>query len=124
MKESLRIAPYDFMSRSLMIYLALSTINQEPQSSGYSLIKIIKTRTKGLIELKVGTIYALLDVLVDQRHLIRDEIEIKKKTKKGFKRITVFTITETGLKELEALTKEWGKFILKIKKFSEEKHND
>ncbi|MHA1978662.1 MAG: PadR family transcriptional regulator [Candidatus Hodarchaeales archaeon] len=102
-----------------MTYLTLSALQEENSSTGYSLIKIIKSRTNGFIELKVGTIYALLDVLVDKNYLSREDQVIRRKSKDGYKRMTVYTLTIEGKEELQLLRDKWRDFVSEVSRFEE-----
>ena len=111
---------YDFMSRSLMTYLTLSSLERNSSCSGYSLIKIIKEKTNNSINLKVGTIYALLEVLTEQNSLYREEQVIRKTSKEGYKRKTVYNLTNRGREELKILRQNWKTFVEEIERFEEE----
>ncbi|MHA1115211.1 MAG: PadR family transcriptional regulator [Candidatus Heimdallarchaeum aukensis] len=76
--------------------LILICLQKKPNSSGYSLIKSIRSLTNDLVKLKSGTLYPELRKLEKEGLVISVLTEDKRKTR-------LYQITEEGKKKLEEL---------------------
>jgi len=76
--------------------LILICLQKQPNSSGYSLIKSIRSLTNDLVKLKSGTLYPELRKLENEGLVISVLTEDKRKTR-------LYQITDEGKKKLDEL---------------------
>ena len=87
--------------RTLLLFL----LRDNPKSSGYKLINLVKEFTDGRIELKTGTLYQELKRMVEEEILIQEEQVTGKRI------AYLYCLNEKGEKELKKLIRS-----IKIKK--------
>ena len=85
--------------------LILVLLRDNPRSSGYKLINLVKEFTDARIELKTGTLYPELKRMVGEGILIQEEQVTGKRV------AYLYCLNEKGEKELKKLIR-----IIKIKK--------
>ncbi len=87
--------------RTLILFL----LRDNPKSSGYKLINLVKEFTDGRIELKTGTLYPELKRMVEENILIQEEQITGKRV------AYLYCLNDKGEKELKKLIR-----AIKIKK--------
>ena len=88
----MKITPYYPSLKLLKVYPS----QEQPNSSGYSLIKSIRNLTNDLVKLKSGTLYPELRKLENEGLVISVLTEDKRKTR-------LYQITDEGKKKLDEL---------------------
>lgn len=81
--------------RTLILFL----LRDNPKSSGYKLINLVKEFTDGRIDLKTGTLYPELKRMIEENILIQEEQVTGKRI------AYLYCLNEKGEKELRKLIK-------------------
>lgn len=97
-----------FISKGISQLLLLTIISKNDGLSGYQIAKIIKELTKNQISLKVGSIYPQLDQLEKENNIIK---EIESVSESTHMTKAVYTISKTGIQELQNMIQNWNDFI-------------
>ena len=97
-----------FLSKGLSELLLLSIIQQNDGISGYQIIKHIQNLTNNEIQLKAGTIYPQINQLAI-KNLINQEIESVGDSVHMKK--AIYSITTSGIKELNNAINSWQEFV-------------
>ena len=79
---------------------------------GYALIKELRDRTGGMLDLSEGTVYPVLHRLEEA-----DLLESRLVTA-GSRRRRLYSITPAGAEELQRLLSEWDEFVQGIRNLS------
>ena len=90
--------------------LMLLAVLAERPAYGYALIRTLRSRTGGMLELTEGTIYPVLHRLEQGGYL-----ESRVQTVQSRQR-RLYQVTAAGQEELERLRREWDQFSLGVEK--------
>lgn len=87
--------------------ILLATLQQSP-AYGYALIRELRQRTEGNLDLTEGTIYPVLHRLEAAGFLESRLVTVQSRRRR------LYSITPAGEEELERLRRDWSQFVLGI----------
>jgi DNA-binding PadR family transcriptional regulator len=90
--------------------LILLAVLAEGSAYGYGLIRVLRSRTGGMLDLTEGTIYPVLHRLEQAGYLKSQSLTVRSRRRR------LYTMTGTGQDELTRLRREWYQFALGVEK--------
>ena len=102
----------DELKKGSAEFLVLSLLDAEPRH-GYELQKLIESRSKGVLNFHVASLYPLLYKLEDRGWIVGRWVE-----KTGERRRRFYRLTPTGRGALEAQRESWREFVAAINRVS------
>ena len=90
--------------------LILLAVLAEKPAYGYGLIRVLRSRTGGMLDLTEGTIYPVLHRLEQAGYLKSQSLTVRSRRRR------LYALTAAGQEELTRLRREWYQFSLGIEK--------
>jgi DNA-binding PadR family transcriptional regulator len=90
--------------------LILLAVLAEKPAYGYGLIRVLRNRTGGMLDLTEGTIYPVLHRLEQAGYLESRSLTVRSRRRR------LYQLTATGERELDRLRREWYQFSLGVEK--------